>query len=141
MNVTWSNSLGKVVFFFGLCGIQILKVTYISSLGKVFKSLTKKIHRFQRFKNFQRFRVFVLSYRPNSKDGNDGKLSICLNSVLIYISLSFKTDNYVFLLKKASLVWSNVTFRCFWRFRRIYLAVSFYVFTAFFLIQFGHVHN
>ena len=39
MNVTWRNSLGKIVFG-GFCGIQILKVTYMSYLGKVFESFT-----------------------------------------------------------------------------------------------------
>ena len=66
MNVTWSNSLGKVVFW-GLCGIQILKVTYTSYLGKVFESLTNKIQRFQRFQNLRRFRVFILSHRAKTK--------------------------------------------------------------------------
>ena len=59
---------------------------------------------------------------PIWKDGNDRKLPICLNSELIYISLSFKTGNFVFYWKKASLLWSNVTFRRFWHFRRIDLA-------------------
>ena len=45
MKVTWSNSLGKV-FFLGLCGIQVLKVTYMSCLGKVFESLANKIESF-----------------------------------------------------------------------------------------------
>ena len=66
MNVTWRNSLGNAVFF-GLCGTQILKITYMSYLGKVFDSLTKKIQTFQRSKNFRRFRVFVLGYRANLK--------------------------------------------------------------------------
>ena len=66
MKVTWRNSLGNVVFF-GLCGTQILKITYMSYLGIVFDSLAKIIQSFQRFKNFRRFRVFVLSYRANLK--------------------------------------------------------------------------
>ena len=45
MTLTWSNSLGKVCFL-GLRGIQVLKVTYISCLGKVFESLTNKIQSF-----------------------------------------------------------------------------------------------
>ena len=65
------TSLGAIVWkkyvFWGLCGIQILKGNYLSYLGKDFESLTNKIQSFQRFKNFQRFRVFVLSYRANSK--------------------------------------------------------------------------
>ena len=51
----------------GLCGIQILKVTYTSYLGKVFESLTNKIQSFQRFKNFWRFWVFALSSRVSSE--------------------------------------------------------------------------
>ena len=46
MNITWSNSLGKGGLFLGLCGIQILKFSYISYLGKVVESLTKKIQSF-----------------------------------------------------------------------------------------------
>ena len=72
MNVTWNNSLGKVCFW-GFCGILILKVTYMSYLGKVFVNLTNKIQSFQRLKNFRRFRVFVWSYRANPKGRNDGK--------------------------------------------------------------------
>ena len=60
MNLTWSNSLGKVDFFGDLRGIQILKVTYMSYLGKVFENLTNKVQFFERLKNFQFFRVFVL---------------------------------------------------------------------------------
>ena len=66
MNVTWSNSLGKVVFL-GLSGIQLLKVTYMPYLGKVFASLRNKIQSFQRFQHFHCFRVFVLSYRTKAK--------------------------------------------------------------------------
>ena len=66
MNVTWSNSSGKVAFF-GLCGIQTLKIVYMSYLGKVFEILTNKIQSFKRFKNFRRFQVFILSYGANSK--------------------------------------------------------------------------
>ena len=61
-------------FYLDLCGIHILKVTYMSYIGKVFESLTNKIQSFQRFKNFQCFRVFILSsIEPKWKDGNDGK--------------------------------------------------------------------
>ena len=42
MKFTWDNSLGKVVYF-SLSGIQILEVTYMFYLGKVFESLTDKI--------------------------------------------------------------------------------------------------
>ena len=58
--------------FLGLCGIQILRVTYMPYLGKLFVSLTNKIQSFQRFKNFRRFRVI----EPIRKDGNEGKLPI-----------------------------------------------------------------
>ena len=44
MKFTWDNSLGKVVLvYFSLTGIQILEVTYMFYLGKVFESLTDKI--------------------------------------------------------------------------------------------------
>ena len=66
MSVTCGNSLGKVVFFW-ISGIQILKIPYMLYLGKVFEKLTDKNQNFQRFKTFRRFRVFVLSYRANSK--------------------------------------------------------------------------
>ena len=66
MNVTWSNSLGKVVFL-GSSGIQIPKVSYMSYLGKVFESLRNETQIFQRLKGFRRFRVFVLSYRAKMK--------------------------------------------------------------------------
>ena len=68
--------LGAIVreryMFLGLRGIQILRVTYKSYLGKLFVSLTNKIQSFQRFKNFRHFRVI----EPIRKDGNDGKLPI-----------------------------------------------------------------
>ena len=57
MNVTWSDSSRKVRFL-GLLW---------SYLGKIFLSLTNKIQSCQRLKKFRRFRVFVLSYRVNSK--------------------------------------------------------------------------
>ena len=63
MSATCGNSLGKVGFFW-ISGIQILKIPYMLYLGKVFEKLTDKN---QRFKTFRRFRVFVLSYRANSK--------------------------------------------------------------------------
>ena len=47
MNITWGNSLVKVVK---------VKVTYTSYLGNVFESLTKKIQSFEKFKNFPSFR-------------------------------------------------------------------------------------
>ena len=57
MSVTWSNSLGKV-YFLSLCEIQLLKVTYMSCLGKAFESLTNKTQSFQRFKIFLAFLGF-----------------------------------------------------------------------------------
>ena len=42
----------------GLRAIQILRITYLSYLGKVFETLTDKIQSFQWFKNSRRFRVF-----------------------------------------------------------------------------------
>ena len=67
MNVTWSKNFGKVVVF-GLCRIQILKVTYMSYMDQVFESLTNKIQSFQIFQNFRRFQVFVLSYKLQSQN-------------------------------------------------------------------------
>ena len=61
MNVTWSNSLGKVALF------VYVDMVYGLYLGKVVESLTKKIQSFQIFINFWRFQVFALSYRANSK--------------------------------------------------------------------------
>ena len=61
MNVTWSNSLGKVALF------VYLDMVYGLYLGKVVESLTNKIQSFQIFINFWRFQVFALSYRANSK--------------------------------------------------------------------------
>ena len=73
MSVTWSNSLGKV-YFLSLCEIQLLKVTYMSCLGKAFESLTNKTQSFQRFKNFWRFWVFILSYSANWKRWKQRKM-------------------------------------------------------------------
>ena len=73
MNVTSSNSLGKV-YFLGLCWIEISQVTYMSCLGKVFERLTNKIQSFWGFKNLQRFWVFVLNYRANSKSRKQRKI-------------------------------------------------------------------
>ena len=39
--IVWEKQI-----FLGLCGTQILKVTYMSCLGKVFESLTNKIQSF-----------------------------------------------------------------------------------------------
>ena len=99
MNVTWSNSLGKVGFF-GLCGIQTLIVSYMSYLDKVFESLTNKIQSFRRFKNVWRFRFSFGAIEPIRKDGNDGKLPIWLNPKLFYSSVFFETVDYVFCLKE-----------------------------------------
>ena len=117
MNVTWSNSLGKVAFFCFFCGIQILKVTYFSYLGKVFESLTNKSQNFRGFKKTRRFRVFVLRYRANSKAANDGKLLIWLNLRLFYCGVCLKLLNTFFVWKS----FFGCVF-CFWRSGRINLA-------------------
>ena len=68
MTLIWSNSLGKVGFLGGSNfkrRIQILKVTYMSYLGKVFENLTNKVQFFQKLKNFQFFQVFVLRKLSN----------------------------------------------------------------------------
>ena len=65
------TSLGAIVwekwFCAVFCEIQILKVTYMSDLSKVFASLSNKFQSFQRFEIFWCFRIFVLSYTANSK--------------------------------------------------------------------------
>ena len=66
MTLTWSNSLGKVCFL-GLRGIQVLKVTYISCLGKVFESLTNKIQ----ISGVSGFSFWAIE--PIWKAGNNGK--------------------------------------------------------------------
>ena len=71
------------------CGIQILKVTYKSCLGKVFENLTKKIQSFPGFKNFGRFRVFVLSYRANSKTWKRRKIANLVESKAILLQCVF----------------------------------------------------
>ena len=91
MNVNWSNSLWKVGFL-GLSGIQILKVTYMSCLGKVCERLTNKIQIFEDLK------ISIISFsaiEPIRKAGNDGKLLI--------FSVFFETVDYVFCLKE--LLW------------------------------------
>ena len=80
----------KSSFFFGLCGIQILKVTYMSYLGIVFESLTNKIQSFQRFQNFRLFRVFILSYRANSKRRKRRKISNLVECKAILLLCFFK---------------------------------------------------
>ena len=85
MNVTWSNSLGKVAFFCFFCGIQILKVTYFSYLGKVFESLTNKSQNFRGFKKTRRFRVFVLRYRANSKSRKWRKIANLIESKAVLL--------------------------------------------------------
>ena len=79
----------KSRFFGGLRGIQILKVPYMSYLGKVFENLTNKVQFFQKFKNFQFFRVFVLR-----------KISNWFNLKLFYCRLCFETVDYVICLKE-----------------------------------------
>ena len=69
--IMWHIMWWKLVSL-GLIGIQILKIIFMSNLGKVFESLTKKFKdfqrkSFQRFKIFRRFRVFILCNRANSK--------------------------------------------------------------------------
>ena len=75
MNLTWSDSLGKV----GFLGVYMgFKFTYMSYLGKVFENVTNKVQFFQRFKNFQFFRVFVLR-----------KISNLVQSQAILLSCAF----------------------------------------------------
>ena len=120
MNVTWSNSLGKICFL-GLCGIKVLKVTYMLCLGKVFESLTNKIQSFQRFKNFRHFRVFVLCYRANSKSRKQRKTVNFAEPKAILLQCVFWNCWLCFLFERASLDMFCITFRRFRRFRRIEL--------------------
>ena len=62
---------------------------------------------------------------PIRINGNDGKLTIWLNSELFYLIFSFETADYVFCQNKLLQFVLNVTFwyfRHFRRFRRIDLA-------------------
>ena len=67
----------KLVFFsWGdgvLCGIQTLKIIYMSYLGKVLESLTKKIENFQRFKFSGVSGFSFRAIEPTRKVGNDEK--------------------------------------------------------------------
>ena len=46
-------------------GVHTVQITFLSYLGKVVDSSTKKTQSFQGFKNFRRSLVFILSYRDN----------------------------------------------------------------------------
>ena len=70
--IMWHIMWWKLVSL-GLIGIQILKIIFMSNLGKVFESLTKK---FQVFKDLKFFGVSGFSFcaiEPIQKDENDGK--------------------------------------------------------------------
>lgn len=54
-------------------GVQVLKIGVLVFSSRVFENLKKNIENFHRFRNFRCFWVFVLRYRTDSKDGNDGK--------------------------------------------------------------------
>ena len=82
--------------FFGFSGIQVLKVTYIPCLGKVFECLTNKVQSFLGFKNFWRFRVLVLSYRANSKREKRWKIANLFESKAILLQCALETVDYVF---------------------------------------------
>ena len=116
MSVTWSNSLGKVCVL-GFCGIQVLKVTYMSCLSEVFGSLTNKIQSFRAFKNFRRFRVFVQSYRANLKSRKLRKIVDLDESKSISLQCVFWNCWLCLLFERASL---DITFRRFRRFRRFW---------------------
>ena len=74
------TSLGATVWekqvFLRLYGIQILKVTYLSYLGKDFESLTNKIQSFQRFENFRRFRVFIRFEKTETTEYVENLISV-----------------------------------------------------------------
>ena len=67
MTVTWSNSLGKIGFLGGLCGIQVVKSHLYIIFRYTLCELYKQNLSFQRLRNFRRFQVFVLKYRSNPK--------------------------------------------------------------------------
>ena len=81
------QQFGKSMFSLGLYGIQILRVSYMSDLGKLFDSSRNKIKGFEKFKNFQCFRVFVLSYRSNQKRLKQQRLG---GSRLFWVYMEFK---------------------------------------------------
>ena len=66
MKVRWINSLRGLVYL-GLVEIQTVKINFLTYVHRIFEYLTKKNQRVQRFKFFWLFRVFVLSYKANSK--------------------------------------------------------------------------
>ena len=63
--IAWQNGCQKLV--------QVLKIGVLVFSSRVFENLKKNIENFHRFRNFRCFWVFVLRYRTDSKDGNDGK--------------------------------------------------------------------
>ena len=66
MKVRWINSLRGLVYL-GLVEIQTVKINFLTYVHRIFEYLTKKNQRVQRFKFCWLFRVFVLSYKANSK--------------------------------------------------------------------------
>ena len=65
----WKNH-----FFRDLCGIQTLKIIYLSYLGKVYENLVKKNSKFSKIETFPAFPVFVSSCKASSKRRNLQKI-------------------------------------------------------------------
>ena len=82
---------------------QILKVTYMSCLGRVFESLTNKIQILEDSEVFGTSGFWFWAIEPVHKTGNDGKLPVWLNLMLFYCSVFFETADYNFCLKE--LLW------------------------------------
>ena len=79
----------KILVSFGLGRVQSLKIIYLAYQVES-ESLTGKIQSFERFKNFQHFWFLLWSIEPIRKDGNDGKLTIWLNSELSFWGFLFE---------------------------------------------------
>ena len=73
---------------------QILKVTYMSCLGRVFESLTNKIQILEDSEVFGTSGFWFWAIEPIHKTGNDGKLPVWLNLMLFYCSVFFETADY-----------------------------------------------
>ena len=53
------------LIYLDLIGVHTVQIIFLSYLGKVVDSSTKKTQSFPGFKNFRRFLVFILSYRDH----------------------------------------------------------------------------
>lgn len=81
--------------------------------SRIFESSTNKIRSFRRFKDFRCFQSLVLSYRANSKRQKRWKISSMVEYWFVLLEFLFWDCYLCFLLKRASWVWSYITF---WRY-------------------------